>query len=191
MNCCPINDIYDYIEGRLPAGRRQEMEGHLKVCPKCRQAVEERQYIAAAASSLPSLEVPADFTDRVMSRIGPAEARFPVWLVILASLSSLLALGSVALIASGENLMGIALGASHSLWEYAKSAAVLTAKVVTLLSLTGKTIQSLLQSAAKGLAMADSLISPALLAVLLGLMTVLVVSLALAARKKISLGDEP
>jgi anti-sigma factor RsiW len=191
MNCCPINDIYEYIEASLPAGRRQKMEAHLKACPKCRRAVEERQRIAAAAFSLPPLEVPADFTDGVMSRIGPARTRFPVWLIILASFSSLLALGSVALIASGKNLIGTALGASHSLWEYAKNAAVLTAKVMTLLSLTGKTVRSLFESAARGLSAADALISPALLAVILILMTVLAISLGLAARKKTSLGDEP
>jgi len=189
MNCCRINDIYDYIEGSLPPGRRQEMEGHLEACPKCRRAVEERKLISRAASALPPLEVPADFTDRVMSRIAPVKAKLPVWLIILASLSSLLALGSVALIASGRSLIGVALGASHSFWEYAKSAAVLTARAVTLLSLAGKIIQSLLESAAKGLSLANSLLSPGLQVVILGLMTALIISLALAARKKISLGD--
>jgi len=189
MNCCQINDIYDYIEGSLPPGRRQDMEGHLEACPKCRRAVEERKLISGAASALPPLELPADFTDRVMSRIAPEKAKLPVWLIILASLSSLVALGSVALIASGRSLMGIALGAGHSFWEYAKSAAVLTAKAATLLSLAGKIIQSLLESAAKGLSLANSLVSPWLQVVILGLMTALIISLAFAARKKISLGD--
>jgi hypothetical protein len=117
------------------------------------------------------------------------KVKSPAWLIILASASSLLALTAVVLIASGRSVLGIISGASHSLWEYIKSAALLIAKAVTLLSLAGKTIRSLLESIAKGLYLANSLVSPGLQFVLLGVMTVLIISLALAARKKISLGD--
>jgi len=189
MNCFRINDIYDYLEGSLSPEGREELERHLGVCPRCRRAVEERKLIAGAASSLAAFAVPDDFTDRVMSRIAPVKVKSPAWLIILASASSLLALGLVVLIASGRSVIGIALGASHSLWEYAKSVAVLIAKAVTLLSLAGKTIRPLLESIARGLSLASSLGSPGLQIVLLGAMTVLIISLALAARKKISLGD--
>jgi anti-sigma factor RsiW len=191
MSCCPINDIYDYIEGLLPAARKQEMEEHLKACPGCRRAVEKRQLIAAAASTLPSLEVPAGFTETVMSRIGPAKSRLPAWLVALGSLLARAAAGAVGLAASGRSLLGTVLDASHAVWGYTKGAAVILAKAMTLLSLIGKTIQSLLESAARGLDLANSLVNPALLVVLLGVTMVLIIGLALAARKKTSLGDEP
>jgi hypothetical protein len=93
------------------------------------------------------------------------------------------------LIASGRSGLGIISEASHSFWEFVKGAAVLTAKAATLLSLALKTVESLFASAAKGLSLATSVISPALLVVILVLMTVLVVALALGTRKKISLGD--
>jgi anti-sigma factor RsiW len=189
MNCLRIDDIYDYIEGSLSPERREELEGHLNACAKCRVAVEERKLIAAAASSLRPLEVPDDFTDRVMARVGPIKARRPVWLIVVAVSSSLLALTSIALVASGRNLIEIALGAGHSFWGYAKSAAVLTAKAATLLSLAGKTLQPLLEAMAKGLTLAGSLLSPGLQVVIVIVVAGLIVSLALGARKRISLGD--
>jgi len=189
MNCFKTNDIYDYLEGSLPLERREELERHLSACPRCRGAVEDRELIAGAAASLPPFAVPDDFTDRVMARIAPATTRLPAWLIGLASFSSLVALTSIILIASGRSVVGIFVGASHSFWGYAKNAAVLTAKAATLLSLALKTVESLLASAAKGLSLATSVLSPGLLVVILVLITVLVVGLALGTRKKISLGD--
>ena len=189
MSCFRINDIYEFIEGSLAPERKEELERHLSVCLGCRQAVEDRKLIAGAASSLAPFAVPDNFTDRVMARIAPAKAKSPAWLIILASFSSLLALGSVVLIAAGRNVLETALRASHSIWEYAKSAALFLAKAVTLLSLAGKAIRLLLESVTKGLSLADSLVSPGLQFGLLVVMTVLIISLALAARKKISLGD--
>jgi len=189
MSCFRINDVYDFIEGSLAPERKEELERHLGVCPRCRRAVEDRKLIAGAASSLAPFAVPDDFTDRVMARIAPGKGKSPAWLIILASASSLLALGSVVLIASGSNVIEIALRASHSVWEYAKSAALFTVKAVTLLSLAGKTIRLLLESVIRGLSLANSLVSPGLQFGLLVVMTALIISLALAARKKISLGD--
>lgn len=189
MNCFRISDIYDYIEGTLSPERSQELERHLDVCPKCRAAVEDRKLIAGAALSLPPFAVPDSFTDRVMARVAPAKAKSPAWLIILASASSLLALTVVIMIASGRSVLEIISGALHSLWEYVESAALLVAKALTLLSLAGKAAQPLLESVAKGLSVASSFVSPGLQIVLLGVMTILIISLALAARKKFSLGD--
>jgi len=189
MSCFLINDIYDYIEGSLSPERRGELEQHLGGCPRCRRAVEDRKFIAGAASGLPQIAVPDDFTQRVMARIAPAKVRQQVWLLVLASASSVLALTAVLTIASGRSALGIISGAGHSFWGYVKSAAVLTAKAATLLSLAGKTVRPVLEAVYKGLSLATSVLSPGLLAVILVFMTVLVVSLALGTRKKISLGD--
>jgi anti-sigma factor RsiW len=189
MSCFKVYDIYDYIEGSLSPERREELEEHLNACEKCREAVEERKLIAAAASSLPPLEVPGDFAARVMTRVEPEKTKLPVRLIVLATLSSLLALGSIGLAVSGKSLVGIVLEAGYSFWAYAKSAAVLTARAVTVLSLVGKTLQSLLESGAKALTVTGSLLSPGLQVAVLVVVTALIFSLALGARKKISLGD--
>jgi anti-sigma factor RsiW len=189
MSCFRINDIYDYIEGSLSPERRGELERHLSGCPKCRKAVEERKLIAEAALSLPPFAVPDDFTDRVMARIAPAKVKSPVWLIILASASSLLALTAMIMIASGRSVLGIISGAGHSLWEYIESAAVFTAKAATLLTLTAKTVRPLLVAAYKGLAVLTSFIHPAVQVLILVLAMGLVLSLFFGIKNKYSLGD--
>jgi anti-sigma factor RsiW len=189
MNCFKINDIYDYIEGSLSSERREELERHLSVCPRCRRAVEDRKLIAGAAFGLPPLAIPDDFTDRVMARIAPAKVKPPVWLFILACASSFLALTAMVMNASGRSALGVISGASHSFWEYVKSAAVLTAKVATLLSLAGKTVRPLLEAASKGLSLLTSFIHPGLQVLILVVAICLVVSLFFGMKKKLSLGD--
>jgi hypothetical protein len=189
MNCFRINDIYDYIEGSLSPERRGELERHLGICPKCRQAVEDRKLIAEESLSLPPFAVPDDFTDRVMARIAPAKLRSPVWLIILASASSLLALTAIIMIASGRSVLGIVSGAGHSLWEYIKGAAVFTAKAATLLTLAGKTARPLLEAAYKGLSVLTSFIHPGVQVLILVLAMGFVLSLFFGIRKKFSLGE--
>lgn len=189
MNCFRINDIYEYIEGALSLERKEEMERHLAACPKCRLAVEDRKFIGGAASSLTPLSVPENFAERVMARIAPAKAKSPAWLIILASASSLLALGAVAMIASGGSVLGIISGAGHSLWEFIKSAAVFTAKTASLFPLAGKTARPLLEAAYKGLSVLTSFIHPGVQVLILILAMGLVVSLFFGMKKKFSLGD--
>jgi len=122
-------------------------------------AVEDRKLIAWAATSLAPFAVPDDFTDRVMARI--ARRRSNPRLAHNSGLRLLTAgPGSVILIASGSDVIEIALRASHSVWEYAKGAALFTVKAVTLLSLAGKTIRLLLEAVIKGLSLANSFVSP-------------------------------
>ena len=190
MSCLRIHDLYDFLEGGLPPEQAARIEEHLRACRRCRQAAEDRQLIAEAASSLPPYEVPADFADRVMARLPEARAGRSVRLIGLAAAASVLALIPAAMIVSGSNALGILTRAGHLLSEYVKSAAIVAARAMTLLTLAGKTIRSLLESASKGLSLANSLLSPGLLVIALGLMTVIFLSLGLAARKKTSPGDQ-
>jgi anti-sigma factor RsiW len=189
MSCFKINDIYDYIEGNLSSERKEELERHLGACPKCRQAVEDRRMIDEAASGLPPFAVPDDFADRVMARIAPSRVKSSVWLFLLASASSVLALAAVAMTASGGSVLGIISGAGHSLWEYIKSAAVFAAKTASLFSLAGKTARPLLEAAYKGLAVLTSLIHPAVQIMIFVLVIALVLSLFFGMRKRFLLGD--
>ena len=189
MNCFKINDIYDYIEGSLSPEQRGELEQHLSACPRCRRAVEDRRLIAGAASGLSAFEVPDDFPDRVMARIAPTKVKYRTWLIISAAASSLLALTAMVMIASGKDALGIISGASHSFWEYAKSAAVLTAKAATILTLAGKTVRPLFEAAYKGLSVLSSFLHPGLQVLILVLAMGLVVSLFFGVKNKFSLGD--
>lgn len=191
MSCLKISDLYDYLEEELSSERTNEVEEHLGVCRRCRRAVEERRLIAEAASTLPPFEVPEDFPERVMSRLSRSKARSSSWLIVLASGFSLLTLISVALIASGRSALEFFRSASQTFWESAKNAAVLTAKLAALVSLTGRTLRSLFEAGSKGLSVLTSFVHPGfqifILVLALGILATLLYSL----RKKISIGDEP
>jgi len=189
MSCLKIMDIYDYIEGSLAPERNKELERHLSSCPRCRRAVEARKLVAGAASGLPPFAVPDDFADRVMARIAPLKIRRPAWLIILACSTAWLAAASVLLIVSGRSGLELIAGAGHSLWGYVKTGAVFTAKAATLLTLAVKTLRPLLEAAYRGLSMLTSLVPPGFQALILVLALGIAVSLLLAMRKKLSLGD--
>ncbi|HUU37869.1 MAG TPA: zf-HC2 domain-containing protein [Candidatus Desulfaltia sp.] len=189
MSCLKISDLYDYLEGGLSPEQRNSIEEHLRVCRRCRRAVEERRLIAEAASTLPPFEVPENFPERVMSRLSRSRARNSGWLIALVSVSSLFALISVALIASGRSALEFFASASQTFLESAKNAAVLTAKLAVLVSLTGRTLRSLLEAGTKSLSVLTSFLHPGLQILILVLAMGLVVSLFFGLRKKFSLGD--
>ena len=188
MSCLRISDIYEYIDGALSPERREEMDRHLDICPKCRQALEDRQRIAAAASSLAPFEAPDDFADRVMARVAPAKVKSPAWLIILAATSTMLAVTMMALVASGTSAVEILSRVSHSFWAYAKSAAVFTAKAAILLSLAAKAARPLVESVYGCLSALTSFINPWVQVLILMLTIGVVVSLFFGIKKRFSWG---
>jgi predicted anti-sigma-YlaC factor YlaD len=191
MSCLKIGDLYDYLEGGLSAERSGGVEDHLRVCPRCRRALEERKLIAEAASSLPPFEVPEDFPKRVMSRLSAAKARNSAWLIALTSGSSLLILISGVLIVSGRSALEFLTSANRAFWESAKTAAVFMAKLAALISLTGRTLRSLLEAGTKSLSVLTSFVPPGLQIFVIVLALGILASLLYGLRKKFSIGDEP
>jgi len=63
-----------YLEGELDGPRKERLEAHLGQCPACRDLLEERRALLAAFSSLAPIEVPPAFAASVLSRI-PARSR--------------------------------------------------------------------------------------------------------------------
>ena len=191
MSCLKIGDLYAYLEGELTPVQKENIEGHLNSCPRCREALAERRLLSEAASSLPDLEIPADFTERVMAAIVPAKRRLPVWLVAAAAgLSSLMLLLLVAVISGEENLLTLLGRLNHSFWEYAKNAVVLGAKLLTLLSLTGKVLGSLAQPIFRGLSVLTSLVRPGGQVFLMIFALVVFVMLFYFLSKKLMMGEK-
>lgn len=191
MSCLKIADIYAYLEEELPAGQREKIERHLSVCSRCRDAVEERRLLTEAASSLPDLDIPADFTERVMAKIAPAKRHLPVWLIAFAAgLSSLTLLLTLVVISGEGNLLSLWTSLSHSLWANAKNAVVLMAKLITVLSAAGKVLSSLFHLIYKGFSLLTSLISPAAQILIMTLTLVLFITLFYLLRKKFMLGEK-
>jgi predicted anti-sigma-YlaC factor YlaD len=191
MSCLKIADIYAYLEKEFSPAQTEKIEKHLSSCPRCREAVEERNLLAEAASSLPDLDMPADFAEQVMARIVPVKRRLPAWLIALAAgLSALVFFLIIVLIFSGKNALTLLANVNHSFWEYAKNATVFMAKLVTLLVLAGKVLSSLTQSLYKGLTLLTTLISPGVQIFIMTLTLVLFITLIYVLRKKFMVGEK-
>jgi anti-sigma factor RsiW len=191
MSCLRVSDIYAYLEGDLSPVQRGTIERHLGSCPRCREAVEERKLFSAAASSLPNLDVPPDFIERVMAKIVPVRRRFPVWLItVAAGLASLSVLLGILVISGSKGLPALLGNLNHTFWGYAKNAAVFIAKVVTLLSFAGKTLDSLTRALNKGLSLLAALISPGVQIFIMTLALVLLGSLFYVLGKRTRMGEK-
>jgi predicted anti-sigma-YlaC factor YlaD len=190
MNCLKISDVYIYLDGGLSADERASIESHLDSCPRCRAAVKERRRLAEAASSLPPLDLPADFTQQVMVRILPAKTSLPGWLIGLAAVLAPLALLIGIFIQSGENLLDLLDRFGDSVWVFLKNAAVLTAKALTLIDLAGKLLRPLAQAVYRLLAIVPKLISPTAQILILFVGLAFLVALICAFGKRFLAGEK-
>jgi len=69
MKCLDVGQIYLYLEHELSAAEAAAVENHCAGCSRCQRAMEERRALVAAAESLPQLEPPPNFSQKVMARI--------------------------------------------------------------------------------------------------------------------------
>lgn len=89
MNCLSKDDLIDYLFGEAPSDRTAA-EAHFSACPACRVKMEALKQIKAAAASVPPAPVSADFTAKLLRRMGkrspaPAAGDLPGFLRRLAS----------------------------------------------------------------------------------------------------------
>lgn len=84
MNCLTVEKIYKYLEDELQGPERKAVKKHLSVCSKCAGAVEERNLIIQAVENLPDLNLPPDFSGRVMNRLFPQKISLRGWLTAFA-----------------------------------------------------------------------------------------------------------
>lgn len=63
------NLIDKYVEGLVTVEEKEILESHIRDCSDCRREVEELQQIIQAAGSLEQVELPDDFTPKLMEKI--------------------------------------------------------------------------------------------------------------------------
>ncbi|MGQ9800467.1 MAG: anti-sigma factor family protein [Candidatus Saccharicenans sp.] len=97
MNCPDLTEIYAYLEQELSEEDRQRFESHLETCPGCRKLLADRRLYLESLASLPTLEPPPDFTDRVMSGLPPLKSPARLWLGLAGGLYLLFSLVVVGL----------------------------------------------------------------------------------------------
>jgi hypothetical protein len=94
MQCQQVGArISAYIDGELDAASHNDLESHLRQCPKCRAALNELQGVDHKLQSLPRVELGPDFSRRlitVMSECGmPDRTDLPGVLPAVATFSGL------------------------------------------------------------------------------------------------------
>ncbi|MBM3284538.1 MAG: hypothetical protein FJY81_01560 [Candidatus Aminicenantes bacterium] len=191
MSCVRIDEIHAYLEDDLLPGRRADIESHLASCPKCREAVEERRRLGEASTSLADLELPADFSSRVMARILRRGSSLPVWLTAsIAGLASLGLLCFLIILSGGKTAFTLVAGFHHFFLAYFKNATVVLAKVMILLASAGRILQTLARVLAKCLSLLTALISPEVQALIVALTVAFFISLYFGVRKKLLPGEK-
>jgi anti-sigma factor RsiW len=189
MSCLKISDIYAYLEGDFSPGQRDQAEKHLSGCPRCRAALEERRLLGEAFASLPPLDLPANFSQRVMSTIPSARRLLPSWLITLAAGSSAASLLFILFLRSGTDFLSFLSGIDNSLWGYAKSAAVFAVKAVTLVSAVVRALQPVGRALSNTLFQLASVISPAAQAAIVIASSAVLAALLYLIGKRFRLGE--
>ncbi len=191
MNCPGPEQVYSYLEGFLAAEEARRFEGHLASCAPCREEVEERRLLARAAESLPRLELPADFTLRVMAAVSPQKVSLRSWLGGFAVWVStiILSLGAVA-VATGERGGSFLISLNQAAWHGLKNASLLLARFAALFVVTGRLVRSMGTILVKGVLLLTSLLSPGILTVAIVLSLTLLAGLWLLLRKGRLIGEK-
>jgi len=83
MNCLSVEEIYRYLENELQEPKRKAVEKHLSKCSSCSNAIKERNLIIQAAESLPDIDLPPDFSRRVLNQLFPQKISLRGWLAAL------------------------------------------------------------------------------------------------------------
>ena len=183
--CFKAEDIYRYLDDDLDRGAREGFEGHLGACPACRRAVEERRLIARAAADLVPLEVPPDFSRRVLARIEdrPRVSVFG-WLALgSTAFVSLVAVVVGVFVLSGKSLAQLVAGFEGLVVNTFKSGALLFSKAAAVVGLVLNVFTHLLNAIWSGLSGLAAVVPWPVWVVSLTLLTIIITTSILGLRK--------
>lgn len=191
MNCLSLGQIYLYLDQELSSSENKKIEEHLALCPKCREALEERQILEQAAKSLPDLEIPTGFSQKIMAKLFPERVTFLGWLGALASgLASLFLALFLLFLASGKNLPGLLLNLGHNGLATLKNGALLLPKLFKLLLLISDLLPSLAEELLKGLSSLTTIVSPGIQALIIILICLFLFTLVYGLGRKFLAGEK-
>jgi len=184
MSCLGLDRLYRYLDRDLKPEDAAEVEVHLAGCPRCREEVELRRTLDQAASSLPDLEVPADFAETVMGRIIRAEVPRKSWLAILGiGLGTLgISLGTLIL-ASGQSAMGLLQGFGRDSLRSLQAVFLLVLKFFKLILLAVKVLPELAETGLHGMSRISASFPAGILAFSAVLMLILISTCFLGFRR--------
>jgi hypothetical protein len=184
MKCLSLARLYDYLEGLLDEQEGREVGRHLLACGRCRQVMEDRRRMLEASRSLPSLELPADFTAKVMEAVFPKKRPWRRWLWAPAAvLASLLLVTFGLAFLSGRAWPALMTDSSRMLWGAFRSGITLVAKAAQLIGTLLQVVFELFRVVWEGLNALGGLLTPATLALVLTGLALLTAASCLGFRK--------
>jgi hypothetical protein len=186
MSCLGLDRLYRYLDRDLIPEEAAEVEVHLAGCPRCQEEIELRRTLAQAASSLPDLEVPADFTETVMGRIIRAEVPRKSWLAILGiGLGTLgISLGTLIL-ASGQSAMGLLQGFGRDSLRSLQTVFLLVLKFFKVILLAARVLPELAETGIRGMSSISASFPAGILAFSAVLMVILISTCVLGFRRRL------
>ncbi len=135
MSCLRLEQIYGYLEGDLGPAERRLVEHHLDICRGCRRAVAERKVLHEVSLSLPPLEVPPDFSTRILAKIKRrSEAPFARLIVIAAGAGGLGLAILGTLLVMGLELPAFLVTLTRSIWSSIGRAGAALGKILDVLA---------------------------------------------------------
>jgi len=190
MSCLRIDQIYLYLEGELSLEEIQSIKEHISSCMKCKRAVEERELLIKASKSLPALEIPLGFTQRVLAQIFPQVTSLRQWLIAAAIgiSSAVLAFLAVYLL-SGQNLAYLFKNLNSVGLNLFRNFIVVLVKAAKLISLIIKIFLKIGSMLVNGLASLTTILSPEIQIILIVLTVILSALLLYGAKRKFFAGE--
>jgi hypothetical protein len=99
MNCQDVQgQLSEYVDLSLSASQLALIEEHFVACSDCREEAELLAESVRQVSSLPLLDTPLGFTQRVMSHVGEADLQLGFWQKFLLPLSGKMPVPALALV---------------------------------------------------------------------------------------------
>lgn len=191
MSCLTVEKIYLYLEDELSAEERASVEKHISACKSCKSLLEDRNKMMQAVRSLPSLDMPADFTQQVMAKVFPHRSPVKIWIAGLATGFSLTMFIILAIFLQSDlSLSGTFVHLNSSLWTFVKNISVFTVKLIKVASVIFGILVQFVSFVFKTLGNLTTLIRPEFQIFLIILTVILSLSTVLMMRRKIWTGDK-
>lgn len=191
MSCLTVRQTYLYLEDQVPVDERESIEKHISSCEPCKILLEDRKMMMQAVETLPPLDMPADFTQRVMAKVFPRVSSVRIWIAGSATAFSLMMFLFLAIFLQSDiSFSGVFVRLNSSLWVFVKNLSVFAIKLFKIASVI---LEILIQFASfifKTLGSLATLIRPEFQIFLITLTVVLSISALYMMRKKIWTGDK-
>ncbi len=191
-NCPPAEDLYLYLEGELGPYKARGLEEHVERCEACREALAERRLLHEAFTTLPPIEVPADFARSVMENLPEPDPAPTGHLAPLLAAAASLVVGLLGFnLLTGASLSDVLVAVNRFVGSAVAQGLPLAAKsfkVAALLLHAATDLAEMLFAA--GGAMVRSL-GPGGFGLLLGLGGAFLLLVVFGARRFLSQGEEP